>query len=138
MQFRALSTVRKHMAALVAVVALLGQAIFPHVHALDARDARRLAAHPLAFATLARCIAACPTVLAAAAVPTPAGDADHHSSSSCPLCRAQSDARSSLLPSALVVPAPVAAAAPPPADTVASVVAVARTLAAPRAPPVAS
>jgi hypothetical protein len=135
MQSRTISSVRKHVAALAAVVALLGQAVFPHVHALDAR---RHAARPTADATFTRCTDACPTVLAAAAVPATPGDADHHSPSSCPLCRAQSDLRSSLLPAALVVPAPIAAVPLPPDDIVVSVVAVARSLAAPRAPPLAS
>jgi len=135
MQTRTLRTVRKHVAALAAVVALLGQALFPHFHALEARHQ---AAHALADATLARCTVACPTVLAAAAVPAPPGDTHQHSSSSCPLCRAQSDARASLVPSALVVPVPLAAPAPLPADTVASLVAAVRSLASPRAPPFAS
>ena len=135
MQPRTLRTVRKHVAALAAVVALLGQAFFPHVHALESRHQ---AARGVAATTLARCTAACPTVLAAATVPAPAGDTHRHSSSSCPLCRAQSDARSSLVPAALVVPVPLAAPAPLPADTVASLVAAVRSLASPRAPPFAS
>ena len=135
MQTRTLRTVRKHVAALAAVVALLGQAFFPHVHAPEARHQGALA---VADAALARCTAACPTVLVAAAVPAPAGGTDQHSPSSCPLCRAQSDARASLVPSALVVPVPLAAPAPLPADTVASLVAAVRSLASPRAPPFAS
>lgn len=135
MTSRSLQTARKHVAALVAVVALLGQAFFPHVHALDGR---RHAVSRVDDSSLTRCTEACPTVLATATSSAADGDADRHSSSTCPLCRAQSDARSSLLPSSLVVPLPLTAAAPLPADAVASLAAAVRSLASPRAPPFAS
>jgi hypothetical protein len=131
---RSLQTVRKHVAALVAVVALLGQAFFPHVHALE----RRHVASGGDGGSLARCTAACPAVLATATTSAADGATDRHSSSSCPLCRAQSDARSSLLPSSLVVPSSLTGAAMSPADAVVSLTAAVRSLAAPRAPPFAS
>src|SRR5437868_1515515 len=87
---------RKHLAALVAVVALLGQAFFPHVHPFQFGHARG----------------------GLAAASERGGDGHQHSPASCPLCRAQNGARSSLLPATLAVPLPAAAPALVPATTV--------------------
>jgi hypothetical protein len=114
-------------------VALLGQTLFPHVHAqprshwLGARTA-----------ALAHCDAECPTALTAASGASHPGDDGDRHGTSCPLCRAQSDARSSLLPSSLVLPAPAAVVSAFTADAVAAVSTTTRSLAAPRAPPFAS
>jgi hypothetical protein len=129
---RLLTTVRHQVAALVAVTALLTQVAVPHVHD------RHAPADALASAAeLARCGAECPTALRSAS--QRADDADtHRDSASCPLCRAQSDARSSLLPVAITLPLPTAAVARDGRTAVASISVDVRSLAAPRAPPAIS
>jgi hypothetical protein len=103
--------VRKAAVTLVAVAALLAQAFFPHVHAWHLRSGSQTA--------VAR------------------ADADQHSPSTCPLCRAQTDARSSLLAPAFVVALPASTPATLAAAAASSVTTVAWTVAAPRAPPLA-
>jgi len=119
----------KHAVIFAAIFALLAPALFPHVHATVGRRV-------LVPAT-DRCRVDCPDAIAAA--PTDDGrDADQHSPASCPLCRAQSDARSSLLPPAFAVPLPVAVPAILDARVAQAPAAVVRGVAAPRAPPFAS
>lgn len=132
---RSRAFVARHAAALIAVAGLLGQALFPHVHVVSSVSVR--VSTPRQLAAAASWVVGCPAVRANATVPTADGD-DHHAPSSCPLCRAQSDARSSLLPAAFALPAPVGGVATPARDLVASLAAVARSVAAPRAPPFAS
>lgn len=133
MTTRLLTTVRHQVAALVAVIALLTQVAVPHVHV------RHAAADALASAAeLARCGAECPTALRSASQRT-TDDADtHRDGASCPLCRAQSDARSSLLPVAITLPLPTAAVALDGRVAVAAISIDVRSLAAPRAPPAVS
>lgn len=132
MSSRVITTTRHSIAALVAVLALIAQVVVPHVHV---RLTVPSDAHPAADVALATCDA-CPSALAAAEPATP--DADAHRDSSCPLCRAQSDARASVLPPAVALPLPAPAAAGGPRDAVASVADAVRSLAAPRAPPALS
>ncbi len=128
-----ITTLRHHVAALVAVVALLAQVAVPHLHVRHAS--------PEAIATgaaLARCDARCPDALRSAAHRV-ADDADtHRDGANCPLCRAQSDARSSLLPAVAALAVPTDAVAHGGPDAVASISVAVRSVAAPRAPPVVS
>lgn len=126
-------TARKHAITLAAVFALLAQSLFPHVHVWQGRGT------PAAGVTATgRGAIDGATALTAAPTADHAGDQDHHSPSSCPLCRVQSDARSSLLPPAFAVPLPVAAPTTFVTDVVSATASVVRSLAAPRAPPFAS
>jgi hypothetical protein len=130
MSSRPITTTRQSIAALVAVLALVAQVVVPHVHVRHAQD---VAPHAPAVA-LASCDA-CPLGIGT----DHAGhDADTHRDATCPLCRAQSDARASLLPPSVALPLPVAAVARGPRDAVASVADAVRGLAAPRAPPALS
>ncbi len=126
---------QRHVAAVIALAALLGQAFVPHVHPLHRAPGDIAAVHPAV--ELASCAPECPTV-ASAATADPGGETHQHATSSCPLCRAQNDARSSLLPATLALPLPAAAPALPPTETYAALAIAARSLAAPRAPPFAS
>ena len=121
----------RHAASLIAIAALAVQTLFPHVHPSHASRS----VFPTA---VGRCIADCAAPSLSAAAPDSSRDTDQHGGASCPLCRAQRDARASILPSGTVVPfvdvgqlARVAASTAPP--TVAPL-----SLAAPRAPPVVS
>ncbi len=131
MRTASLGRARREGVAFVAVLVLAAQALIPHFHAIPT------ASHRVSAGTAtAACSAACPVVDAS----TPAGDRDghRHSPATCPLCRAQSDAGSSLVPTAFVLPLAVAASANDPVDLAAPLSAGVRTLAAPRAPPFAS
>jgi hypothetical protein len=119
----------KHAVIFAAVFVLLAPALFPHVHVASPRRVSVSAAD--------RCTVGCLPSLASAATDD-GGDADQHSPASCPLCRAQSDARSSLLPPALAVPMPVAAPAILDARVASAPATDVRGVAAPRAPPFAS
>jgi hypothetical protein len=123
--------VRNHAVILAAVFALLGQVLFPHVHAWHER--RGPAASDPAVAP---CTAECATALVAVATDV-GGDTDQHASG-CPLCRAQNDARSSLLPPSFAVLLPAATPALLTADAATTSAAFVRSLVAPRAPPLAS
>lgn len=131
MNSRTQRTVSKHAVTLAAVLVLLGQAVFPHEHGWHGRSSST--AHD---AALAFCTAECPTAFSSA---TQDADGDkHHHSSTCPLCRAQSDARSLTLPASFSVPILAAILSTLATDTVAKVSEPLRKAAAPRAPPLAS
>ncbi|MCC6764260.1 MAG: hypothetical protein IT293_06325 [Deltaproteobacteria bacterium] len=121
-------------AALIAVSALLGQAIFPHVHAAPlankAPTVRELA--------IPACGERRPAALAATTLPSSDGDAHRHAPSSCPLCRAQIDARSSVPSTALALPAPTLGVTPSVPDSETALAVAVRDFAAPRGPPSAS
>ncbi len=123
--------VRQHAVALMAVFAVLGQALFPHVHAWHEHRV-----HAAPDPAVARCTAECPTALVAVATDV-GGDMDQHASG-CPLCRAQNDARSSLLPPSFAVLLPAVTPALLTAEAATTSAAFVRNLAAPRAPPLAS
>lgn len=132
MSARVITTTRHSLAALVAVLALVAQVVVPHVHV---RHAPALDPHVAADVALASCDA-CPLGLTA---DDAARDADsHRHDATCPVCRAQSDARASLLPPSIALPLPATDVARGPLDVVASVADAARSLAAPRAPPALS
>lgn len=126
-------TARKHAITLAAVFALLAQSVFPHVHVWQGRGTSAAA-----ITTSDRCTVDCPTALTAATSTDHGAEQHQHPPSSCPLCRVQSDARSSLLPPAFAVPLPVAAPATFVPDVVSATVSVVRRVAAPRAPPFTS
>ncbi len=126
-------TARKHAITLAAVLALLAQSVFPHIHGWQGRGTPAPA-----VAAADRCTVDCPVVIATATTADHGGDPHHHSPVSCPLCRVQSDARSALLPPAFAVPLPVAAPATFVTDVVFATASVVRVAAAPRAPPLAS
>lgn len=124
------SVLHRHVAALVALAALAVQVVVPHVHTVA------LPEHSAA-AAVGRRVADCSTTVAAAAS-RHESDADRHSPASCPLCRAQRDARASLVPTSSALPflatdhvAMLGADAVPPRPDFLG-------LAAPRAPPVVS
>lgn len=125
-------TARKAAVTFAAVAALFVQSLIPHVHAWHGRPTS-----PVRVAAAERCTVDCPTTLRSAATEHD-GDADQHSPATCPLCRAQNDARSSLLPPAYAVPLPAAAPTTLTADPAVIAAAVVRSVAAPRAPPLAS
>lgn len=120
---------RRSLCSLIAVVALLGQVVVPHVHGrADRSDATR--------GTLAACATVDCSVWTADA--SPSEHDGHQHGPNCTFCRAQSDARSLLVPAALAMPVPggtmsrLGRALAPPLH------AARRSLAAPRAPPAAS
>ncbi len=132
MMSRTQHTAHKHAVTLVAVFALLGQALFPHVHAWHWGGA------PVAPAAhVERCTTECPTSLTTSAARDAGGHTDRHTSS-CPLCRAQNDARSLLLPPSFAAPLPAAAPSAFVTAAISSIASVVRSPAAPRAPPLAS
>lgn len=106
----------RRLAAFLAIAALLVPVLLPHVHA-----------SPVAGAGV--------RVVGSARATNGAAD---HSSSTCPLCRARNDGRSSLLPTTVAVPLPAAALTGITTARVATPVATSRDVAAPRAPPRAS
>lgn len=130
MSTRVTTTARHPIAALVAVLALLAQVVVPHVHVRHGSAARPQAADVV----LASCDA-CPLGIAADHADH---DADTHRDATCPVCRAQGDARASLLPPSIALPLPGTSVARGSLDAVASVADAARRLAAPRAPPALS
>jgi hypothetical protein len=132
MSHRVITATRHSVAALVAVLALIAQVVVPHVHVRHVATSDH---HAAADVALKSCDA-CPAALATSE------HVDHdggpHRDGSCPLCRAQSDARASLVPPSIAFPLPIVAVARGPRGAVASVADAARSLAAPRAPPALS
>lgn len=130
MSTRSTITTRHSLAALVAVLALVAQVVVPHVHVQHAPAVRARAVD----VALASCDACPPGITA--------DRADHdtgaHRDATCPLCRAQSDARASLLPQSVVLSLPDTTVRRGSLDAVASVADAVRRLAAPRAPPALS
>jgi hypothetical protein len=130
MSARRFAAQRHHALAILAVVALLAQALVPHVHG-------RAGTGFAPWSQLASCGAtACETTITTHQ-PTAADDTHQHAAG-CPLCRAQSDARSLLLPQALAALLPTASASPLATEVVVTLTAADRNLAAPRAPPACS
>jgi hypothetical protein len=122
--------VHRHAAALIAITALVAQVFFPHVHASQPTAGR-------ASTAVGRCVADGATVIGAAGRRSDR-DADRHSPASCPLCRAQSDARASTLPAGFVLPIVTAGHAASLGVSATPPTAVFLGLASPRAPPVVS
>jgi hypothetical protein len=126
---RARHLARCRVVTLAAVFALLTQVLLPHVHLRH-----ELGGAVTPSVALASCAADCPAEVLTAKTGDRSEDPDRHAAG-CPLCRAQNDARSWLLPFALVVSLPGPASSAPEADAAALAAAVVRSLASPRAPP---
>jgi hypothetical protein len=122
-------TVRRSLCSLIAIVALLAQTLVPHVHG---RAEHAQAADGTTYACAGGDRVAWTGDRAGS---SPDG---HQHGASCPLCRAQTDARSLLVPAASAVPVPIDAMSPCARDRASALRSAIRSLGAPRAPPTVS